>query len=104
MQILGFDESATLPASLANGAGVATNRNATGPITLTVPASDPGTSYEVHCVNGHSLVLGFPPSEGAVSPDGGQSDRLELYAGTGVVVRLVAPGVWGVLGSGFSYL
>lgn len=102
-QVLGFDESTTIPSYMANGNGIATNRGATESITLAVLPSNPGDSYEVHCIAPYSLTLELPNAEGVLAPT--LSQRLVLSTGASVVVRLVAPGIWGHLATGsVSYL
>jgi hypothetical protein len=95
-----FEEDAVAPSSIVDGKGIGTNRNATGPILVTIESSGPGTRYDFHCVADQDFSIYFPSF-----PGGGQDLFADGSGAAGNVVTLhavgatltawhTAPGLW----------
>lgn len=96
-----FEENGDVPASIANGAGIAINRNASGPITARIPPGQvPATTFEFHSVEDQPFSVEFPVNEAFAS--GGALVGTVVLSGKGstLLAKHTAPGLWtGFLGT-----
>lgn len=104
MQVHMIEEDGELPMSIANGAGIATNRNAVGPLAVSLPDEAVlGDRFEVHAVEAEDLTVAMPATHG-FRHGATLAQAVTLHGGGALVCVRTKPAVWtGTVSGSFSF-
>lgn len=95
-----FDEDSAVPMSIANGAGIGINRNAIGPLTVTLPGEAVlGDSFELHAVEVETFTVAFPATHGLLHGEV-LATSVVFSGGGSIKVTKTKPAAWSALISG----